>query len=363
MKDGYSILIIGDSDNDQETYRRLLRDTGAIREIRTAKTPSEGLAAFETMQADCVLVDCASPNHDGLRVLDNLRSIDCRSIPIIIIKARGNEDIAVEAIKRGASDYLVKETVSPIRLRRTIDNALENACLRRSMDRQREEQDLFLRTLIHDAKAPLRHISTFAALLEEDILEKNYDDIQQHGRAIRTSARRIQDLIDTLAAYALQEGDVDFTSVSMNSVVEAALDNLAQVIDGRGAKVTVDPLPDVTGHAPQLVQVLQNLISNSVKYCQAESPEVHIAAQPDNKGSWRFQVEDNGIGIPEDQWAGIFEPFKRLWCQDHYEGTGLGLAICKKIVERHGGRIWCYSTPGKGSSFTFTLRQAEATGA
>lgn len=355
MTTWHSVLIIDDSEDDRDVYLRLLRDEPTIKDIRTAATGREGIAAFKKSPADCILLDYRLLGEDGLAVLEELKTLDAHGVPIIILTGQGSEEIAVAAMKRGASDCVVKDTISAIRLRCAIANAIEKTELQQKIDRQQEEQTLFLRTLIHDVRAPLRHISTFTKLLDEDIRAENYEEVLEHGEAISELTRRIQDLIDTLAAYALSEGDVDFEPVSMDEVVEAAIANLAETIAEREAQVNHEPLPTVTGHAPQLVQLLQNLIGNGIKYCDADTPEVTVSAHRDDQGGWLFQVQDNGIGIPEDRLDYVFQPFKRLWSQDSYEGTGLGLAICQKIIERHHGRIWCCSEKGEGSRFLFTL--------
>jgi signal transduction histidine kinase len=355
MTAGHSVLIIDDSEDDRDVYLRFLRGEPTIDDIRTAETGLEGIAAFKASPADCVLLDYRLPGEDGLTVLDELKALDVDGVPILILTGEGSEEIAVTAMKRGAVDYVVKDMITAIGLRRAINNAIEKTELQRKIDKQQEEQTLFLRTLIHDARAPLRHISTFTKLLDEDIRAESYEDVLEHGEAISESAERIQDLIDTLAAYALSEGIVDFEEVAMDAVVKAALGNLAQVIADRDAVVHREPLPSVIGHAPQLIQLIQNLIGNGIKYCDASTPEVSLSATLNQDDVWQFQVQDNGIGIPEDRLAYVFEPFKRLWSQDTYEGTGLGLAICQKIVKRHGGRIWCTSEAGQGSRFLFTL--------
>lgn len=225
------------------------------------------------------------------------------------------------------------------------------------MAQQLEEQSLFLNTLIHDASAPLRQIRNFADQLVADIKAGDYGEVLEQGAAVASAATRVQNLIDTLSAYALLDKQVIFEKVDMADVVEAAKENLADKIEEHAVIVDVHELPSIVGHRPQLIQLLQNLISNAIKYKRSDKPTVSISAyQPNDTGNaWLFEVRDNGIGIPRDRLDYVFQPFKRLWSQDDVEGSGLGLAICKKIVERHGGQIWCDSDGQRGTCFRFAL--------
>ena len=141
----------------------------------------------------------------------------------------------------------------------------------------------------------------------------------------------------------------------MDQVMEGTLSNLHQVILLRGARVTHGRLPVVFGNASQLAQLMQNLVGNGIKYCEAAIPTVHVEANPEEDGVWVFTVKDNGIGISENYYQQVFQPFKRLHDKSKYEGTGLGLATCKKIVDHHGGRIWCESPDDQGTTFFFEL--------
>ncbi len=140
----------------------------------------------------------------------------------------------------------------------------------------------------------------------------------------------------------------------MDEVVDRALANLKPVIAESGATVTFDSLPVVHGDETQLVQVLQNLIGNGIKFRSDQPPRIDVSAHCNGDG-WRFAVRDNGIGIDKQYWEQIFVIFQRLHTRHKYPGTGIGLAICKRIVERHGGRIWLDSQPGQGTTFYFTL--------
>jgi light-regulated signal transduction histidine kinase (bacteriophytochrome) len=145
-----------------------------------------------------------------------------------------------------------------------------------------------------------------------------------------------------------------FAPTDCEEVLQDVLDNLQLVIEENSAVITHDPLPTVKGDAHQLMQLLQNLLSNAVKFHGEESPRIHLTAQRQN-GFWQFSVRDNGIGIDPQFFERIFVIFQRLHAKGEYPGTGIGLAICRKIVERHNGRIWVESQPGQGTTFYFTL--------
>jgi signal transduction histidine kinase len=148
----------------------------------------------------------------------------------------------------------------------------------------------------------------------------------------------------------LREDDVD-----LEAVLADVLEWLAPAISERGAQVTRDPLPVIRGERGQMAQVLQNLVSNAVKFtAAATTPEVHLSAVPEGRDGWRISVRDNGIGI-DGHGDLVFKMFGRLHSGDAYPGTGIGLALAKRIVEGHGGRIWVEPAPGGGSVFSFTL--------
>jgi light-regulated signal transduction histidine kinase (bacteriophytochrome) len=169
-------------------------------------------------------------------------------------------------------------------------------------------------------------------------------------------AKRMQALINDLLAYSrLGTKARPFEPTDCNAVVRTALQNLQVAVDESGARVDCAELPAVRGDARQLVQLFQNLLANAIKFRRpGEPPQVSLGAEPCAEG-WRLAVRDNGIGIAPEYFERIFVLFQRLHGRSDYPGTGIGLALCKKIVERHGGRIGVESAPGHGSTFWFTL--------
>jgi light-regulated signal transduction histidine kinase (bacteriophytochrome) len=165
----------------------------------------------------------------------------------------------------------------------------------------------------------------------------------------------MQVLITDLLAYSrVGRWSNEFKEVSSEAVLERALSNLKVVVEQRGAVVTRDPLPVMMGDDSQLAQLFQNLIGNAVKFCKDRTPHIHVSSE--RRGNkWVFSVRDNGIGIAPEYFERIFLIFQRLHGKQEYPGTGIGLAICRKVAERHGGRIWVESEPGSGSTFYFTI--------
>jgi light-regulated signal transduction histidine kinase (bacteriophytochrome) len=165
----------------------------------------------------------------------------------------------------------------------------------------------------------------------------------------------MQNLIQDLLAYSrvTTKGN-EFKDIKMEEALEQALVNLKMSIEENNANITHDPLPIITADYSQMIQLLQNLIGNSIKYRSDKIPEIHISAQ-EKDNDWIFSVEDNGIGIDPQYSDQVFQIFKRLHTNEEYKGTGIGLAITKRIIERHSGRIWVESELGKGSKFYFTI--------
>jgi light-regulated signal transduction histidine kinase (bacteriophytochrome) len=167
--------------------------------------------------------------------------------------------------------------------------------------------------------------------------------------------QRMQNLIQDLLAYSrVGTRGRRMAPTDCEKVLQGALANLRLAIKETGAVVTHDPLPTVTGDEAQLVQLLQNLIGNALKFRGDRKPQIHVSACPYERHTL-FSVRDNGIGIEPQYLERIFVIFQRLHGREKYPGTGIGLALCKRIVERHGGRIWVESKPGEGSTFYFTL--------
>ena len=221
--------------------------------------------------------------------------------------------------------------------------------------RSNKELGQFAYVASHDLQEPLRMVTSYVQLLSRRYrgkLDGNADEFI--GFAVNGAAR-MQQLINDLLTYSrVGTKGREFEPTDCEIVLQQSLKNLQIAIEEKQAIVSHDPLPTVMADNVQLGQLFQNLIGNAIKFQGTEPPHVHVSASRNGNG-WVFSVRDNGIGIAPEYAERIFVIFQRLHSLEKYPGTGIGLAVCKKIVERHGGRIWVESESGKGAIFYFTL--------
>lgn len=252
----------------------------------------------------------------------------------------------------GATTHFVVE-FSDITEYRNAQEALQERT--DELARSNKELEQFAYVASHDLQEPLRMVASFTQLLSRRYKGKLDADADEFIGFAVDGATRMQRLINDLLAYSrVGTHGKSLEPIDANVSLQRALANLRLVIEESGAEIVCDTLPTVTGDASQLTQLLQNLIGNAIKFRGDAAPRVQLTVTPEEK-AWRFEVRDNGIGLAPEFAERIFVIFQRLHTKEQYPGTGIGLAICKKIVERHGGRIWVESEPGQGAAFCFTL--------
>jgi PAS domain S-box-containing protein len=224
------------------------------------------------------------------------------------------------------------------------------------LQRSNQELERFAYVASHDLQEPLRSVSSFSELLAHRYQGRLGHDADDFIGFIVGGAKRMQTLINDLLAFSrVGTRGKPFTPVDLERALAAATENLTASIQETSTQITHEALPTVMADPVQIVQLLQNLIGNAIKFCRPDNPP-HIAVEARQlEEAWEIRIRDNGIGIEPQYFDRIFIIFQRLHALDQYPGTGIGLAICKKIVERHGGRIRVESQPGQGSTFTFTL--------
>ncbi len=258
-----------------------------------------------------------------------------------------NEELQVQSGELRESEAKLKEILDNLE-EKVKERTEELAC-------SNEELQQFAYVASHDLQEPLRMITSYLQLLQRRYQGKLDDKADKYIYFAVDGAARMQVLINDLLEFSrvtTRAGET--TPTNSEFVLNQVFSNLDLYIRENNAIVSHDLLPEVTADSTQLAQVFQNLIINGIKFHSEKTPRIHISAEK-KESEWLFSVRDNGIGIDPQYSEKIFEVFKRLHKKEEYPGTGIGLAICKKIVERHGGRIWVESELGKGSTFYFTL--------
>jgi light-regulated signal transduction histidine kinase (bacteriophytochrome) len=224
--------------------------------------------------------------------------------------------------------------------------------------RSNAELEQFAYVASHDLQEPLRMVSSYTQLLEHRYGDTLDDKAKKYIFYAVDGARRMQGLINDLLVYSrVGTRAQPLERTDSHAALGEAIHNLSSALAESGALVTNGDLPIVAADRSQLVQLFQNLLGNAVKFHGPDSPRIYVSAEP-RGDEWVFCVRDNGIGIEAQHFDRIFVIFQRLHTREEFPGTGIGLALCKRVVERHGGRIWVESEPGVGSSFYFSLRGA-----
>lgn len=265
-----------------------------------------------------------------------------------------------ELFANGVISSVHDESGNLIGFTKVISDETDRRRLEDSLIQANAALEHFAYAASHDLQEPLRTIGSFAQLLSRTDAEMLTPAGRDHLQFIIRAVGRMSTLITDLLAYAKAGVEKEpATSISLDNEVEASVSQLRAAIDETGARVTHDPLPQVRVAHAQITRLFLNLISNAIKYRAPDrQPQVHISFTTAGSRLTTISVADNGLGFEQQFAEKIFEPFTRLH-RDEDSGSGVGLTICRRIVERSGGRIWAESTPGKGSTFYFTLPLAE----
>ena len=276
-------------------------------------------------------------------------------IEIMLSPLENVDGILVTAAIRNISLRKKSEQDNAELERRVEERTQELAVANQVLEQSNLELEQFAYIASHDLQSPLRSIAGFVQLLKLEYEGKFDEQADDWIRRTVLAVGRMQTLIRDLLSYSRVEAHSGIlTTIPFREIVSDALALLESSIHDSGGQVTWDPLPDIVGDHSQLVQLIQNLISNGLTYRSTKPPHIHISAERGEK-AWTFSVHDNGIGIDPKYREQIFEIYKRLHDQTDYPGTGIGLAVCRRVVNRHGGKIWVESEPGHGSTFRFTI--------
>jgi len=309
--------------------------------ISAMKSAEEGLLARRSSE-----LDTSSRKTRAVLVLGELLAVVFLAIAGLIIHAEmRNRRQAEEEVRKLNADLE----------RKVAERTAELAERAKDLERSNMELQQFAYVASHDLQEPLRTIASFTQLLAKRYADKLDDKAREFIAFAVDGSKRMQTLINDLLSFSrVGTQGRSLVPVPADAVLNAVLKNLKRGIEESRAIITRDPLPVVLADELQLSQLLQNLIGNAIKFRREDTVKVHIAADRSATG-WNISVRDNGIGVAPEHSERIFVIFQRLHTKTQYPGTGIGLAICKKIAERHGGRIWLEPTPGGGSTFIFSI--------
>jgi signal transduction histidine kinase len=360
------VLLVEDNAADSELVLRELKRAGFTVTSEWAQSAEEFRRIVERYTPDVVLADYNLGHWRGMDALEIMREKGL-DVPLILVSGALGEVTAVECIKQGATDYVLKDALTrlPVSIRRALlerklraqRKQAEHALAVKAEELARSNRDLeqFAYVASHDLQEPLRMVAMYTQLLAERYRGKLDEQADKYIHYAVDGATRMQTLLQDLLAFfrAGREGS-KMVRADCNLLMKQVLKNLEAAIAESRAEVVCLPLPTVMANSSQVQQVLQNLLGNAIKFRGAQAPKVEIDAKRDGN-EWLFTVSDNGIGIAPEHADRIFVIFQRLHTREEYPGNGIGLSICKKIIERHGGKIWV--GPGKegGTTFHFTL--------
>ncbi len=361
------ILLVEDSESDRLAFRRAFQGSELACEITECTRGEEALERLhaDISSFDLVVIDHGLPGMSGLDLCRELLANEV-PLPLVILTGKGSEELAVEALKAGVGDYMIKDPgrgyldLLPVVLQEVVcryGDRLARKEAEEELQKINEELKNFVHVVSHDLKTPITLIQGFSSFL----LEGYQDTLDEKGRTclqrINASARHMEALVsDLLALSKIGRVVSSFEDVSCGEIVGNVASDLKDKLHSSGIELVVAPnLPTIRCDGRRLRQAFENLLVNAIKFMgDTKNPKIEIGCEDEGE-FLQFCVRDNGIGIDPQYHLTIFEKFHRLREIEDDEGTGLGLAIVRRIVNNHGGKVWVESERGKGSTFYFIL--------
>lgn len=379
------ILHLEDDPMDAELVMSTLEAEEIVFDMVRVTTRDDFVAALESDGFDMVFADYSLPSFDGFSALEILRK-KCPDVPFIFVTGKMGEELAIDTLKSGATDYVLKHRLSRLgpsvrralaevqerlkrkqaegELRRHQEH-MEDLVKARTAELERVNEQLeaayrdmesFSYSASHDLRSPLINIDGFARILEEDYADKLDDEGRRFLGVIRENSRKMWQLIEDILSFSrVSTKGVQKTRINMETLAHQVIEELICDLDGRDIKIEIKKLPHAFGDLPMIRQVLMNLLSNAVKYTLSNEAALIEVGGYGNKDENVYYVKDNGVGFAMQSADKLFVLFQRLHHQKQFKGTGVGLAIIKRIVEKHNGRVWAEGKVNEGATFYFSL--------
>ncbi|TWT77888.1 Phytochrome-like protein cph1 [Posidoniimonas polymericola] len=348
------IVVIDDDSVDREQIVRLVGQRYAVVQAGTA---AEGIDICREKLPLCVLLDYRLPDLNGLDALNILAAL---GPPVVIMTGQGDEELAAESIKQGAYDYLVKQRLNADRLHSVIDHAVEKSRLIRRLEDARGDLNGVFGVASSRLREPLAEIEGQLHRLLEDADEPLPAAHRAVVSRLTAAAGDLRLLVDQLLDFnRVGRDDEPIGDADLDHVMTEVGERLRGEFQSAGATPAVGRLPIIRGSESDYAFLLENLLTNAIRY-RAEHPlQVSVNAEFCQR-EWVIRVEDNGLGVPPDDAELVFAPHVRLSPRADIPGHGLGLATCRKIVRRHGGKIWVEPSSAGGAAFCFTAAPTQA---
>jgi signal transduction histidine kinase len=353
------VLLVDDRPDKLLAVEAVLEPLGE--RLRRAQSGEQALRQLEEADVAVILLDVHMPGMDGFETARLARERErSRQTPIIFVTADDDEAKLARGYALGAVDFIRTPIVADV-LRAKVAVFAELFRTRRRLECEaervralNEELEAFSYSVSHDLRAPVRHVGGFVDLLRRRAEGALDETARRHLDTIARAAAHMGELIDDLLAFSrMGRGDVMRTRCDLDRLVGELR---AELDPAGGAEWRVERLPGVFGDPALLRVVLSNLLSNALKYTRTRArPRIELGSRPDGSGQTVIFVRDNGVGFDMRYADKLFGVFQRLHGTDEFEGTGIGLATVRRIVHRHGGRVWAEGTPDAGATFSFSL--------
>jgi two-component system sensor histidine kinase/response regulator len=366
MSNQLKILIVDDEAADRNTVRRLLKTSGMETQITEAANYEEAKEKMSNNLFDCVLIDYLLPDQDGLTLVREIRQQGVK-VPLIILTSHGDEEIAVDMMKAGASDYLSKFRLSALRLNQAVRNALriyeaeqEAAIAKQEKEHLAKQKEDFVARMTHDLRTPLVSANHILELFEEGLYGEITAEMSRVIQVIIRSNKNLLEIVNNLLeVYFHENGEkkLNFTKLKIVDLLEEVCQELAPLARDKELELSLNAENTgeifLTGDRLELRRVFSNLISNGIKFTEQGYVKIHLIPATEEDAFVTIVIEDTGIGIAAEELPRIFD---RLYSGSLESSTsGLGLYLSRRIIDAHGGTITVTSELERGSSFSVRL--------